>query len=171
MKVEYTASGKEELLEFQSRQQKLLEELIAEKKYVIGDETLEVTATDIKETQHRLRPVSRYAERRALTTRLILPVYVLGGVGMMIYAFFHKDIQRVIYEQEVLWSVGLAGLLTTIAGIFFSWYLNERNRRIRMISREEQRIREQLEAIDASFTKSFRHHGGKTPGESQSTTP
>ena len=52
-----------------AKQQEMLEKLIAERKYVFGDGTLEVTASDVKETADLIRPVPRL-NKRARTSML-----------------------------------------------------------------------------------------------------
>ena len=49
MKVIYTESAKQALEAFKERQAKELEENICSRKYVFGDNTVEITASDIKE--------------------------------------------------------------------------------------------------------------------------
>lgn len=55
MKITYTDSGKEALADFHTSQQTLLEEVICEQKYVLGDEFVEVTSADVKRAASMFR--------------------------------------------------------------------------------------------------------------------
>jgi hypothetical protein len=47
MKTIYTAPAQHELAAFQARQQDMLERLVAERKSVLGDKVLEITASAV----------------------------------------------------------------------------------------------------------------------------
>ena len=63
MKTIFTTAAKEEINRFREHQERRLIELIREKKFIVGDEELEVTASDIKDAAGHFR-ISRPAEIR-----------------------------------------------------------------------------------------------------------
>ena len=100
MKIQYTDAAKQELLAFQQRQQDILEQLISERKFVFGDETVEITASDIKEAAEYIkafRPrVARYSSLRSLSQ-----VYVVLGAAIAFGGYFYPTFQTIFLENRV----------------------------------------------------------------------
>lgn len=139
MKVTYTDAAVQELKKFEGRQKRLLEELIAERKYVFGDEVLEITASDIKENADLIRPISR-VRSRFRTTRFIGRVYIvvgsLIGLGSAVYPYFDRLLQQ-NRSQALLFLAGIGMALTGVFGLF---YANLRERKYELFDRELHRF-------------------------------
>src|ERR1051326_3718075 len=98
MNVIYTEPAKQELITFQENQRRLLEELVAEKKFVFGDEQLEITASDIKETADRFRPYHPRERRRYHAMRFGAQIYILLGIVLMLGAIFYPNLKKMFQE-------------------------------------------------------------------------
>lgn len=99
MKVIYTEAAEKELLEFGRRQQILLEEIVSEKKSVFGDDILEITASDIKEAAHQIRPLNRRFLRYR-TTEVITRAYGILGLFVMVGAAFYPQIEYIVENNR-----------------------------------------------------------------------
>lgn len=128
MKVIYTDAAQQELAEFQKRQKKLLEDLISDQKLVLGDDALEITASDIKEAAHYIQAV-RPTARRYQSSELLTRAYVVIGVVMMVGAFFYPEIQDLFDKSKTQALIFLMGAGMTAIGWLFGYWLKLRQRR------------------------------------------
>jgi hypothetical protein len=143
MKFIYTEPALQELQMFQKRQQKILEELIAERKFVYGDDNIEVTASDIKEASIYIRAyrprVSKYSK-----LRLISQIYILLGILITSGAFFYPKFQTIFRENSVQAFALITGVFITFLGIIAAYIYRLRIRqygeRIISINNDKDRI-------------------------------
>src|SRR5688572_15048718 len=138
MKVIYTEAAQQELLEFQEKQKRLLEELIAEKKYVYGDEALEVTASDIKESSERIRAY-RPVARRLQAVRRLARLYVVIGASAMIGAVNYPLLKAFFTENREVAMVFVAGAMTVLAGLMSYFFYRTKLQRYEDMEKEVQR--------------------------------
>jgi len=139
MKVIYTEAAQQELRTFQENQKRLLEEMVAEKKFVYGDETLEITASDIKETAERIRPYRPMTRTRFHTIRLAAQVYISLGLIMMLGSFFYPDLLRMFSENRSQAMIFGAGALTVLLGVVALYMYRLRLQRYDEMEREFKR--------------------------------
>jgi hypothetical protein len=121
MKIIYTAAAKPELDAFHFRQQASLESLVAKRKSVLGDDVLEITASDIKDAAKDIGVHQRHPEyfRR---TRLVTSLYIFAGISLMVGAFFYPRIVEILAENKTQALVFLMGtILTAIGAVFRIW--------------------------------------------------
>lgn len=152
MKAIYTDAAQRELELFKANQQFMLEELVAERKLVFGEDVLEITASDIKEAAHRIRPL-RPTIRRTQTTELVTKAYIVIGVVMMIGAFFYPQIQAILVENRIQALIFLMGATMAALGWILSYWLSVRKKRLLEAERfleglelKESRLRSRDEA-------------------------
>lgn len=128
MKAIYTEAAKQELENFKVRQQQLLEELVAERKLVFGDDVLEITASDIKDASQRIRPY-RLNTHRSMYTELVTRVYIVIGLCMMAGAFLYPEIQTIFIENKTQALLFLTGATMATVGWFFKFWVEVRQKR------------------------------------------
>lgn len=134
MKIQYTDAALQELQSFQMRQQKLLEDLISERKFVFGDETIEVTASDIKEAAEYIRAyrprMKRYSSLRALSQ-----VYVVLGAVIALGGYFYPTFQSIFQENRVQAMAIITGLVMMAFGLMAGYLYRARIRRYEEMER------------------------------------
>lgn len=128
MKAIYTEAAQQELTAFQARQKGLLEELVAERKSVLGDDVLEITASDIKEASQRIRAY-RPTIRPFQSTELVTRAYIVIGVVMMIGSFFYPQIQTIFVENRTQALVFVMGAIMAAVGWLFNYWVTSRRGR------------------------------------------
>ncbi len=129
MKAIYTDAAKLELEAFQARQQEMLEGLIAERKLVLGDDVLEITASDIKSASERIQ-VYRPAFRRNQSTELVTRAYVVIGIAMMAGSFFYPQLMEIYASNKAQALIFVMGAAMAAVGGIFSYWIQSRRRRI-----------------------------------------
>ena len=133
MKVIYTETAKQELAEFNKRQQDLLEGLVSDRKTVFGDDVLEITASDIKEASKFIRP-GGFKLRRFQASEFITRVYIVTGLAMMIGAFFYPQIERALENNPKQGLIFLMGAIISILGLVLGYWVKLRQRRLEEMS-------------------------------------
>jgi hypothetical protein len=117
MKITYTEAAQIELKAFHDRQQKLLEELIADKKVVLGDDTLEVTASDIKEESQNIITKRNISKSRYLRIQLITTTYIILGSFMIFFSLFFFEILHFFERNPTQAMIFLIGVSMIGAGV------------------------------------------------------
>jgi len=125
MKVVYTDAAQQELIDFHERQRLLLERLVSDRKLVFGDDVLEITASDIKEAEHRIQPVQR-SVRAYRSSALIVRVYLVTGISMMIGAFFYPQLQEIFETNRTQALVFFTGAAITFMGGIVGYWIKQR---------------------------------------------
>jgi len=128
MKISYTEAAQQELKRFHERQQKLLENIVAERKYVFGDQTVEITASDIKEAGDSIRPMLRL-RTRFRSIRLIGRTYLALGLLIASVGFLYPYITELIKENRTQGMTLSLGLVMALAGAAAQLYATLRERR------------------------------------------
>jgi hypothetical protein len=143
MKVIYTETAEREMQSFHEKQKRLLEELIAEKKFVYGDETLEITASDIKQAADQIqayRPTSRRHQVFLFASR----IYIAIGILVMVGAYFFPKLQAMVFENKTQGLLFMMGAVLAFAGIVLSVFYQIKFRRYDEIRRETFRTSEEV---------------------------
>lgn len=141
MKIQYTEAAQQELLAFQKRQQEMLEKLISERKFVFGDETVEITASDIKEAAEYIRAfrprVARYSYLRSLSQ-----VYVVLGAALAFGGYYYPIFQNIFLENRVQAMAMATGFVMMALGGLAGYLYRARIRRYEELERmKEMEIR------------------------------
>lgn len=129
MKAIYTDAATRELESFQTRQKDMLESVIAERKLVLGDEVLEITASDIKSASELIQ-IYRPSFRRAQSTELVTRVYIVTGILMMVGSFFYSKILEIYSSNRTQALIFLMGAVMAAIGWLFSFWMQTRRRRV-----------------------------------------
>jgi hypothetical protein len=129
MKAIYTEAARHELEAFQGRQQRMLEGLVAERKLVLGDEVLEITASDIKAASERIQVLGPTL-RRAQSTELVTRAYIVIGVSMMVGAIFYPQLMEIYASNRTQALIFFTGATMAAAGWLFSYWVQTRRRRM-----------------------------------------
>lgn len=134
--IKYTDSGLKELEKFKADQVNKLEEYLLKERYVIGDDEIEITGSDIKEFQDNIRIVSRRKPFKSTTIRLASYLYIFIGITTTIVGFTYDFFKTFIETNQEQAMISLMGLAITFVGVFFLFYLKLREKRY---SEEEKR--------------------------------
>lgn len=129
MKAIYTDTGKREFEAFQSRQQKMLERIVAEQKSVLGDDVLEITASDIKAAAGRIR-VYHPGFGRVQTTLLAIRAYIIIGIAMMGGALAYPQLLELYSAKTPQAWLFFVGAAMTFAGWLFSYWIEARQQQM-----------------------------------------
>lgn len=136
MKIIYTNSGKEALQKYKEDKASDLESLISSKKYVYGDEVVEITAADIEEyskiKDHRNYTVQRYQPSIYRFANVIAPVYFVVGFFTTFYGFFKQDIDRIFQQNDGQIQIVLAGIVLMLISVMFGFYFRMRSRKMQI---------------------------------------
>jgi hypothetical protein len=126
MKISYTESGEAAMSRFKDQQAKELERFIASRKFVFGDEVVEITANDVREAEHQHR-LSNTALKRSTRVRLMARTYLMGGMVMLVVGMFWDRIRMMIYDDPIALTLSVLGAMMSVAGAYLStlWKLRE----------------------------------------------
>lgn len=129
MKAIYTEAAQRELEAFKAHQQELLEGLVAERKLVLGDEVLEITASDIKSASERIR-IYRPPLRRTQSTELVMRAYIVLGVVMMLGSFFYPQLLELYSSNKTQALIFFMGATMAAVGWVFNYWVQTRRKRM-----------------------------------------
>ncbi|WP_392886860.1 hypothetical protein ACF6ZU_21735 [Pseudomonas migulae] len=123
MKIIYTESGKNALESFKESKAKELEENIKQKKYVLGDDLIEITGADIKEAQNEMGHDKQFARRGSSSYKLVLQLYSVLGILLAFCGVFYQDVIYIFEERPQQLAFIVAGISTSIVGLVMLWRL------------------------------------------------
>lgn len=136
MKVTYSNSGTVELDRFLQKRKEELEQLLRREKYVLGDEELEITASDIVEAEHNFRAIKSTRGTLQLNRlKFFLRLYLFAGIGMLVVGFFYQDIREILTGDPIQKLLVVAGFTFSLFSIVATYYLKERTTRRKEIER------------------------------------
>jgi hypothetical protein len=144
MKIIYTESGKQALEVFKLRQVQELEERIASRKYVFGDDVIEVTAADVKQASE-IRNTLPHAFARRSASQMLLSIYTIMGVLMAIVGLFYEQFLGLFYRNPIQLALVIGGLGLSVASYAMLQRFRAREREIEQM--------EQLERFEKEFGK------------------
>lgn len=129
MKAIYTDAAKRELEAFQSRQQQMMESVVADRKLVPGDEILEITASDIKAAARRIQVSRRGALTAQAKVELLMRAYIVIGVVIMVGSLFKSQLIALYASDRYLaWIFIMGAAMAAIGWVFNSWFQARRKR-------------------------------------------
>lgn len=144
MKIIYTESGLQALEAYKQRQVEELEQRIASRKYVFGDEVVEITAADVKQATEMRGPLPRALARRS-NVQFLLTAYAVLGIFMSGVGLFYEQFRRLFYDNPVQLMLVIGGLALSVASYAMLQRFRDRDREIERI--------EQLERIERESSK------------------
>lgn len=119
VQFKYTDSAAKELHKFQSKQVKILEQIIKDRKYVYGDSLIEVTGSDVQEASHAIRAVDMAGKRR-LMRKLLSSTYLFIGFLLFTIGIFYDFVFYTIFNNPTRSIMVAVGLFMIIASSFIS---------------------------------------------------
>lgn len=131
MKIVYTESALAELERFQEQRKEELKALLKNRKYVFGDDVLEITASDIRDAERHFK-VSEISKSRLPITSMLFKLYMIMGVLMVFVGLFYPDLRQLIDRNPVQLALVLTGVMLSLVSFFGSYYF-----RIREVRRAE----------------------------------
>lgn len=120
MKTIYTEQAKVELIKFREEQERKLEEVIAEKKVVYGDDILEITVSDIKYAKDKFR-INFSPSNKSKRFYLVSLMYsIMGGLIMLLSLIYPYilEMMRENKEQAMLLFMGFFMTMIGFLGLF-----------------------------------------------------
>lgn len=139
MKILYTDSALSELEKFTMHRKEDLESLIKRQKYVFGDETIEITASDIRDAEKSFAR-SHKVERTLPLTKLLLRMYAILGVASILAAIFYQDLMEIIYGNPLQRVLLLGGFVLTLFSVVGGYLLRLRQSRRDELERRYQKF-------------------------------
>lgn len=136
VKITYTIAAQAELAAFGRRQQSLLEEVIKSRKYVFGDDVIEITASDIRDAERYIRPVNLDRSRHTFMRRVVLQAYFVGGILTILSGLFYPYIRELVKEKPEQLMVVVAGVTLTMTSLFMQFYMKYRDDRRKQMYHE-----------------------------------
>jgi len=123
--IKYTDTAQERLdrlyLEFKDQ----IEDYIRSTKYNLGDDFIEVTASDIEEIRRRIRIIRPY--KSTYSRSMIMYLSIVFGVILMIFGIYYDSIMAIFKEgNPVRLFATLYGLLMIIFGVFYLFIFKQR---------------------------------------------
>lgn len=148
MKIIYTESALIELEEFQEQRKSELERYLKNRKYVFGDETIEITASDIREASKQFK-IAELTKSKLPMTSMVLKLYMVFGIGLTIVGLFYPQIKQMIDENPNQLLLIASGLILSLLSFFGSYYFKARQDRNLELERKyiefESRIKSDAE--------------------------
>jgi hypothetical protein len=134
MKIVYTESGRRALDEFKEEQiQELvrdLEQRITSRKYVFGDEEVEVTANDVRMAAEMRTIQPQLLRSRLSSTRLILMVYMVLGALTSVAGLFWGTLRTLYADDPIRFMLVVSGVAIALMSYVMLARFRERDREI-----------------------------------------
>jgi len=124
-RIIYTESGKNALDKYLDEKKIILEKYISDEKYVFGDESIEITASDIKMFMDGDKINKRKIEKRKFLVFLINTYIILGAIlaiGGLLYPF----ILDMFMHRPNQFMFTIMGVAFFVCGIIYKIYLHYR---------------------------------------------
>ena len=128
-KIIYTDNAQKELAFFHRNQQTILEEIIKSKKYVFGDESIEITASDIREASRYIQAINLQKSRKTFFRRFILTIYMFSGILMILIGLFYPIFEEILRENPTQLMFVFVGVIMTFLSISMTGYFKYKDLR------------------------------------------
>jgi hypothetical protein len=126
-----------------------IEKELRERLYVPGDDTVEVTASDVDELAHRLKvvfPTREYYGRSSI--RLLPRVYLAMGIITFLAGLFYPYLES-LRDNPTQAALVVTGLLMSVASILMFQWLKQRDaRRVEQILRSRDVTHEKIRDLE-----------------------
>jgi hypothetical protein len=127
--IKYTDTAKEQLEEFKKQQVQLLEDHLVKDKYVIGDDLVEITASDIKEALDDMKviyPGEQKSLFKSESMKLASLVYVILGVLITIGSMYYDYFQELLFNNPSKAFLLMLGITMTVMGVILNFIIRKR---------------------------------------------
>mgnify|MGYP003638746787 CR=1 FL=1 len=125
MEYKYTESAEKELEDFKREQVALLEDFVRRRKYVYGDDLIEVTGSDVKEAKRHFTIIDN---RKSSIRQLTLGTYLFIGIVTLIGGLFYEQIRAAMTGDPTQLMIILMGVTMIFASLFGHWWFRFRDR-------------------------------------------
>lgn len=125
MKIVYTESALIELEKFQEKRKEDLEAYLKNRKYVFGDDVLEITASDIRDAERSFK-VSDFSRSKLPLANMVLKLYMIMGVMMVLIGLFYSNLRQLIEGNPIQLTLILGGVILSLVSFFGSYYFRMR---------------------------------------------
>lgn len=142
-KIVYTDSAKVRLEKFHLDIQEQVERYFQERKFVPGDEFIEITASDVEELSQKIR-ISRPTRSSPVKT-LIPVIYTFTGVIFIAVGLFYEQF-KLILEGDPKRLVFIAGGLAMILASWLSLYIFKARERKEQLERHYYELKNKLKS-------------------------
>jgi len=137
LNIKYTDTALEQLEKFKKEQVTNLEEYLVKDKYVLGDDLVEITASDIKEALDNMK-VS-YSRKRESSSFLFKSeaiktasiVYTTLGMIITIGAFYYEKFIDLLIEKPTTAKLALVGIIMTMLGLLMNFTIRRKEREMK----------------------------------------
>lgn len=137
--VVYTESGKREMEEALMHYRANLVRIIRREKFVPGDNTLEITASDVQRAVRGIRP---YSSRPFASRELVLRIYTILGILMAVAGLFYDQLRSLLLDDPFKIVLFLAGAIFSVASFVLSQFYRAR----RLVEEREREIIERIQS-------------------------
>jgi hypothetical protein len=151
MKPIYTDAAKVELENFCLNQKKLLEQKISERKSVLGDEVLEITASDVKSAGWDIQIRRPLPGTR--TTELVSSIYTIVGVCTMAGAFYYQTLVDLYNANQTRAAIFIVGAGFALLGAVTNIIVKNQRRRLGEASYQLQKMRQAEDEMMQRFNE------------------
>ena len=122
-KITYTKTGTEQLELLKDDYVMLLEKEIRRRKYVPGDEFIEITASDLKQASQFIKI---YLPRRTSMLKLASFMYLVLGILMVLGGLFYNELRAAMLEDPTRAAIVLGGVMLSLISIITFWRVKRR---------------------------------------------
>lgn len=127
-KITYTDSGAKRLNKLHEELHNKIEQDIRDSKYNIGEDFIEVTASDVDDIGNRFRLIRR--NKSSLIRPMVPFVTIALGIIISIYGIYYESIVQFIKEGNTFRIlIVMYGFIMILMGIFYIFFLKIRKSR------------------------------------------
>jgi len=125
-KIFYTDSAKERLEKFHIEINQRIDKYLHDRKYIPGEDFIEVTAADIEEISNNIRFIK---SPKTSLKKLIPATYAIMGILLVVFGLLYDDIRKLIENQPTRLIFIVSGLVMFFLGYFYLFLINSREKR------------------------------------------
>lgn len=125
--ISYTPSGEEQIKIFQEEQRLLLERIIQDDNYVLGDKDIEITGNDILKAKKRIVIIP--GKKKSYAPKMISFTYIMLGILLTIGGLSYNYFRHIFEYNMIQAMVILMGVTIFFVGYFVLMYMKFRERK------------------------------------------
>lgn len=125
--VTYTDAAKQRAEELACHYREVLQEVVTERKFVPGDNTVEITASDLEQATKYVQIRVQLSSVKRLKVRLLdllAKVYIFMGVSVILLGIYYPQLVKLFYSlSPIQQSVVTLGIVSIFAGVISMTYV------------------------------------------------
>lgn len=125
-KIVYTKSAQERLNRLNKDIEQRVTDYIKMRKFVPGDDFIEITASDIEDVWKRITIIP---PQKSQFRQLILFIYAVMGIVLTLFGLFYSNFTTLIQDEPNRLMVITIGLTLSMFSVLFSFYLNAKQKK------------------------------------------